>query len=250
MIKFSMIDMQIEKIKYKEKLFLIKIVSSKKYKNLIITVEPKFVRISKPLHVSNKKAMRFLLENIDKIYNKYGNLYLNHNNTDILDDYKLLIKGKEVPLILKSTKNDDDIKLIISENNAYFYVSERLNKIEKYNLFCKYFKEYLRNETEKILNERLKYWSKLLNENYNKVSIKCQRTIWGSAVIKKRNLNFNMKIAMLPINVYDYIIIHELCHFKEANHSQKFWKQVEKYDKYYKEHIQYLKQNANYFNVV
>lgn len=62
---------------------------------------------------------------------------------------------------------------------------------------------------------------------YNVITIKNQKTRWGSCS-KKRNLNFNYKILFLPAKMRDYIMIHELCHLKEFNHTNKFWKLVAK----------------------
>jgi len=74
---------------------------------------------------------------------------------------------------------------------------------------------------------RVNYFNKLYKASFNKINIRNQKTRWGSCS-KKGNLNFNYKIALLPQRLTDYIIVHELCHLKEFNHSRKFWKHVEK----------------------
>lgn len=69
----------------------------------------------------------------------------------------------------------------------------------------------------KILHFNLAYQFKI-----NRVAIKNAKTRWGSCS-SKGNLNFNYKIIYLPEELVDYIIVHELCHLKEFNHSKAFW---------------------------
>lgn len=73
-----------------------------------------------------------------------------------------------------------------------------------------------------LAKERLEYFNAYYRLAYKTISIKNQRTRWGSCS-KKGNLNFNYKIALLPARLCDYIIVHELCHLAELNHSKKFW---------------------------
>ena len=75
--------------------------------------------------------------------------------------------------------------------------------------------------------ERVDYFNKTHKYDFNTISIKNQKTRWGSCS-KKGNLNFNYKLFFLPEKVRDYIIVHELCHLKEFNHSRKFWSLVAK----------------------
>lgn len=73
-----------------------------------------------------------------------------------------------------------------------------------------------------LVRARVESWNKFYGFRYNTVNIKNQKTRWGSCS-KKGNLNFNYKIVHLPKPVLDYLIVHELCHLKEFNHSKSFW---------------------------
>lgn len=75
--------------------------------------------------------------------------------------------------------------------------------------------------------ERINYFNKVYGFKFNRINIKNQKTRWGSCS-KKGNLNFNYKIALLPKPLSDYIIVHELCHLGEFNHSKRFWKLISK----------------------
>ncbi len=88
-------------------------------------------------------------------------------------------------------------------------------------------KEYLahRDKALDLALSRIKHFNRIYNFEFNKISVRSQKTRWGSCS-KKGNLNFNYKILFLPEGIADYIIVHELCHLKEFNHSQKFWNLV------------------------
>ena len=85
-------------------------------------------------------------------------------------------------------------------------------------------KKYLeqKEDARKLVLDRLGYWNKHYNYKYSRVSIRNQRSRWGSCS-SKGNLNFNFRIVTLPPHLSDYIIVHELCHLGQMNHSQKFW---------------------------
>ena len=70
--------------------------------------------------------------------------------------------------------------------------------------------------------ERMAHFNEIYQFSWGKVTIRNQKTRWGSCS-RKGNINFNYKIALLPAHIADYIIVHELCHLKEFNHSRNFW---------------------------
>jgi len=88
--------------------------------------------------------------------------------------------------------------------------------------------ELYKDKALKMVTKRLSAINQIFYRfKFNKVTIKSHKTRWGSCS-KKRNLNFNYKILFLPPRIRDYIMIHELCHLKEFNHSNRFWKLVAK----------------------
>ncbi len=79
----------------------------------------------------------------------------------------------------------------------------------------------------KLAHERVEYFNTFYKFSVGRISIKNTSSRWGSCS-KTGNLNFNYKIALLPPRHADYIIVHELCHLGQFNHSKKFWSLVEK----------------------
>jgi predicted metal-dependent hydrolase len=85
-------------------------------------------------------------------------------------------------------------------------------------------RDYLKHKesARALVAERVLHFNKIYQHSYNKIAIRNQKTRWGSCS-SKGNLNFNYKILFLPEALRDYVIVHELCHLKEFNHSKKFW---------------------------
>lgn len=90
-------------------------------------------------------------------------------------------------------------------------------------------KEYAehKDETLHIVTKAVKKYNTLYNFTYKDIHIKNQKTLWGSCS-RQGNLNFNYKIALLNESLRDYVVVHELCHLKEFNHSSSFWDLVAK----------------------
>lgn len=90
-------------------------------------------------------------------------------------------------------------------------------------------KDYVKNKERVLIliNARIGEFNKIYGYNFNKINIRNQKTRWGSCSVKK-NLNFNYRIIYLPTKIIDYVIIHELCHLKEFNHSRRFWDLVKR----------------------
>jgi predicted metal-dependent hydrolase len=76
-----------------------------------------------------------------------------------------------------------------------------------------------------LIHARLLHWNQFYNHSYKRVAIRDQRSRWGSCSTKQ-NLNFNYRILFLPEALVDYIVVHELCHLAEFNHSPSFWNHV------------------------
>ena len=86
--------------------------------------------------------------------------------------------------------------------------------------------KWLQEKATQYLPKHLHNVSLKLKLSYNKVRIKRQKTLWGSCSIK-RNINLNRNLMLMPYDVIDYVLHHELIHLKILNHSSKFWKELE-----------------------
>ena len=94
-----------------------------------------------------------------------------------------------------------------------------------------------------IISRRVQHYAQLMGVNYGRITIKDQKSRWGSCS-EKSNLNFSWRLILMPIEVMDYVVVHELAHLKQMNHSQAFWEEVEKILPNYKEQRKWLKENG------
>ena len=92
----------------------------------------------------------------------------------------------------------------------------------------------------KVIPARTAEWARRVGVTYGRVTVKKQKTLWGSCSAKG-NLNFNCLLLRCPEDVMDYVIVHELCHRRELNHSPRFWAEVERVLPEYRKPLKWLK---------
>lgn len=104
----------------------------------------------------------------------------------------------------------------------------------------------LKERAMSIIPEKVHKYAQKIGVNYGDIKIKHQKTCWGSCS-NKGNLNFNCLLMLMPDSIIDYIVVHELCHRKEMNHSKKFWGEVQNILPDYEVSRKWLKTNGGYF---
>lgn len=165
----------------------------------------------------------------------------------------LKIKDKSIPYSLKRRKGMRSMRLSINSQGSFVVSAPKWYPLYLINKFIqeksdwiwekikhidfdlvsekqKAEKDFYKNNkilAKKIIAEKVAILNRDYGFFYNKISIKNQKTCWGSCS-QRRNLNFNVKIIRLPDDLQNYIIVHELCHLEELNHSRKFWNLVAK----------------------
>ena len=124
--------------------------------------------------------------------------------------------------------SEKDIEEILKKKEAW--ISKHIEKIKETKL--------------KVIPERVEYFAKVIGVTYGKITVRNQKTRWGSCS-SKGNLNFNCLLMLAPPEVLDYVVVHELCHRKQMNHSKAFWLEVEKVLPNYKEVRKWLKEEGS-----
>ena len=220
----------------------IKLIRSKRRKRMCITVDHQGISVLSSIN-----------EEIESIRN-----FVNANNKWIVKTTRFYLKLNEI-LEHGPLQRDELMYLgnkykiqIIKDSSQYSILSENLLKItfhvkdrrrDKENI-----KNWYRAQTKKIVETKVPLFGKWLSISYGKVRIKNQKSRWGSCS-KDGNLNFNSLLSALPAHIIDYIIVHELIHLIEFNHSEHFWNRVEKEIPTYKDCRNWLKINGPYIRL-
>ena len=141
--------------------------------------------------------------------------------------------GRNLTLLTMASKEN---KVLLKNNSILIHCTEF--KRAKKNLV-----EWLKLEAKKYLVARAQFISSKIKISFKSLNLKSYRAMWGSCN-SRSEIYLNWKLVMLPKKVIDYVIVHELCHIIEPNHSKSFWLLVKKHDNEYVENKNWLKKNG------
>ena len=159
---------------------------------------------------------------------------------EIKHDGTLIVR---VPFFMR---NDDVLKFVNSKQD---WINSHLSKIKnnqadlENNYLTKDEINNLISTASDYIPTRVSYFAKIMGVSYNRISIRTQKTRWGSCS-NKGNLNFNALLMLTSKDIIDYVVIHELSHRIEMNHSPRFWSIVENVLPNYRVQRKWLKENG------
>ncbi len=206
-------------IKLQERIITYKTILSNKAKYLRLQINhSNELEVILPKRYRHEKAEDFILQKKNWILKhlkekKINGFYFFGDEIKVQINYDLFVKK---PQIIYSNQ-----KLIANIPAGYSFTQDEI-----YNL-------WLRHKAKIYIPKRVRELSKLTGFNYNRITIRSQKTRWGSCSASG-SLSFNYRLLRFNERVVDYVIVHELCHLKELNHSKRFWKLVEKFCTDYK----------------
>ena len=196
-------------------------VERKKVKNINLRIRPDLsVYISAPVNLDKYYIEQFIIskkEWIDKNIKKINEYSKNRVEEDYTDRSKIKFLGKLYTLEVKISNFD---KLIFKDNNFILYNF---------------------NEANKIFKDRLDKWKNIMGEDFERLIIKQIKGKWGYCNCFKSIIALNIELIKRSLFEIDYVCVHELAHLKHPNHSNNFYRHVEKYMKNYKEAEKLLK---------
>lgn len=182
----------------------------------------------------------------------------------------LVIEDMRIPLILQRSKRKtlmiqmtDSVQLLVkapiemSEREIYrflkqktFWIYKRAKQVreKKDTRVLRTEKELiaLKEQARMVLTAKTDEYAKQIGVAYTKIRIGNQKTRWGSCS-SRGTISYNWRLIMMPEAIMDYVVVHELCHLKEMNHSVRFWKLVASILPDYQECREWLKKNGNQY---
>ncbi len=159
----------------------------------------------------------------------------------LVEGYTLLYLGETWTLQCDESLG---LKRVFMDETTIYINFKYLNQLDDpQETIRKLLSDWYRKRAKEVIYERVMYYSKRIGVQFKRISIKNQKTRWGSCS-SLGNLNFNWRLIMAPLGVLDYIIIHELAHLKELNHSLDFWKLVQSECPDYRNHELWLNRHG------
>lgn len=162
-----------------------------------------------------------------------------HHGKRILEKQQYIAKVREMP---KSREYQEEGKFLYLGKEYFLQELIETKELDEEEL-KKNLKKFYFVSCKKIIGERIKIYQVQLKAKPKAIEIEESRTKWGSCSSSKK-LTFNYRLAMAPIEVIDYVIIHELCHLTHMNHDRSFWRLVGSIMPDYKEKEEYLARNG------
>ena len=165
----------------------------------------------------------------------------------------LSIELKEDGLLVRAPKrmSNREIQAFILSKKDWIekhqkIMEERRELLKQYPLYTEEELKELAKKAKEIIPAKVKHYSEIVGVSYGRITIRCQKTLWGSCS-SKGNLNFNCLLMELPDEIIDSVVVHELCHRKHMNHSKTFYDEVESVFPEYKKCRKWLKENGHIY---
>lgn len=218
------------------------VIRSGRRKTSEITVDPTGVIVRVPLGKNIDDVKLMVGKKVDWIVNKqeeYRQITREVAKPTFEDGSRLPYRGKLIPLRVFKGQKTDAIRLV---GGGFLVTLKSARRIEK-DCIRRLYDNFLQEHAKRFLSQSVDEYSRTVGISPRRIIIKRMRDRWGSAT-EDNTLNLNVNLLKAPEEVIDYVVLHELCHLKERNHSHRFWRLLKRHMPDYREKAEWLRRNS------
>lgn len=216
-------------------------------RTMVISIDEKAqVTVYAPMYSTEKEICSFIRDKACWIMEKveeanHNKQILKNKKFDHGQEFLFLGKKYKLEVLEKKVKR---CQIQFDGKKWTASVPERLEHKQKESIIKNALVKWYRHQAKEVLGGRIFHFSRTLGVEPKTVAIRTQKQIWGSCDFNTQSINLNWQIILSPMNVIDYVVVHELCHLIVPNHSKRFWKKVEKIIPNFKEQKKWLRTNS------
>jgi predicted metal-dependent hydrolase len=200
------------------------------------------VTVSTPIALNQERMINFIHEKAEWILAKVNEIKITRTTTskNFLTGGAFLFLGEKYPLQL-TERGVERSKIEFDGEKWRVYLPAGLDEQEKERLVRKRLEDWYKKQAREILGGRLFQQTKIVGVAPKIIDIRTQKRVWGNCNFQQERIHLNWQLILAPLEVIDYVIVHELCHLIEPNHSHRFWKCVRKFNPDFERHKKWLK---------
>lgn len=206
----------------------------------------KGVRVAAPLWVTHAQIQEVVLSRAEWIVKKRLLLQEKKQQASpcsFTEDALLLYRGSAYPLHIQRVPESSRVAFRMEENRFLAVVPEGLPAEFEVSTLRSIAVDWYKVQAQALVRDRVSFYAERMGVTPSKVAVREQKTLWGSCS-GKDSININWKLVMAPPPILDYVLVHELAHIRQKNHSKAFWSLVAAVLPDYSERSRWLRENG------
>lgn len=220
---------------------------SSRRRTLVISVdESAQVAVASPHYVAQQDIERFIQTKQDWVFLKIreaqaNQQYVQRRQFDVGDQFLFL--GKSYPMgVAEQAKKRSTI--CFDGDKWQVQVPQGLSTQDRRGHVRKRLLEWYRMQAQEVLGGRIFHFARLIGVEPKEIAVRTQKRMWGCCDYRAKKIHLNWQIILSPMAVIDYVVVHELCHLIEPNHSKRFWQEVQQILPDFNRQRQWLKRHS------
>lgn len=219
--------------------FQVEVIRTERKKSASIQLQGDLVKVSVPMTLSDRRIRDLVIKRTSWIKSK-----LQEQSNRPISAPREYISGETVTYLGKNYRlkvlkgQQPSVKL----KRGYVEVTLSNTDVDPKTTVHSLLQDWYRSHAQKRLEEKTLRLAKIIGVNPSSVTVKNYKSRWGSCS-PEGDISYNWRIILAPQSIVDYVIVHELCHILEHNHSSSYWKHVERHVPNWREQKEWLKHN-------